>query len=90
MTLFDDMKTQINLTAGQLSSLRELVNTKQDALFDKLQAHEAGADQGAHRPVGERGRALRESLRYWDEIDRAIRDAHGIAFDAQHAAQANR
>jgi hypothetical protein len=61
------MKT-ITLTDGQASRLRDIVNDKQDALFEKLRV----ASQGANVT---RADALRESLRFWDEIDRAIRDA---------------
>lgn len=63
------MKT-IVLTDGQASRLRDMVNDKQDALFAKLQTAVADKNDG-------RAEGLRQSLRFWDAIDIAIRDARG-------------
>ncbi len=61
------MKT-IVLTDLQAARLRDIVNEKQDALFDKLQAAVAAKNDG-------RSAGLRESLQFWDFVDCALRDA---------------
>ncbi len=63
------MKT-IVLTDLQAARLRDIVNDKQDALFDKLQTAVSAKNEG-------RAAGLRESLQFWDFIDRAVRDAKG-------------
>lgn len=72
------MKNPIeSLTAGQLSALRSLVNEKQDSLFATLQTVTA-QDAAQHPTRDARAQGLRDNLRFWDEIDRVVRDAHGI------------
>lgn len=68
------------LSAGQLSRLRDLVNDNQDRLFEKL---------GVNVKEGREARAngIRESLKFWDAIDVALRDAHGFALDVEQANQ---
>lgn len=67
------MKT-IKLTDAQAARLRDLVNDKQDALFEKLTV----VVKLEFSQVREnRANGLRNSLKFWDVIDRAIRDASG-------------
>lgn len=62
------MNLVLVLDAGKMSRLRDIVNDKADALFSKLQAAE---DEGNKA----RAEGLRDSLKLWNEIDEAIRDA---------------
>jgi hypothetical protein len=62
------MKTEICLSRHQLNRLRDIVGDKQDALFEKLDR------LVATDPKSPRCESLRESLKFWDEIDRALRD----------------
>ncbi len=59
---------KIILTDAQASRLRDIVNDKQDALFDKLTVQVKAQRE-------DRAAALRESLAFWDKIDVAIRDS---------------
>ena len=68
-TKSDNMTTILNLNAQHVAALRELVNAKQDALFNKLQTL-VKEDDSTYRQNG-----VRSSLRFWDEIDIALRDA---------------
>jgi hypothetical protein len=73
----------IRLTVGELQSLSELVNEKQDMLFERLQgvdAIQAGTSEpGDRNAAGARGQGLRESLRYWDGIERQVQAARYLA-----------
>ncbi len=74
------MKT-IQLTDTQAARVRDLVNDKQDALFDKLSALPDTLKHGA------RGDGLRGSLRFWDSIDLAVRDSDSKAADELSAVE---
>ncbi len=82
------MKTEpvntMNLSAGQLESVRDLINDKQDVLFDKLHAL---PDELKHGPSGD---GLRENLRYWDAIRGEVSRVASIAWNRQHMEQASR
>ncbi len=63
------MKTIISLSLPHVSRLRELVNERQDALFDKLTR--AVADKASDG----RQEGLRDSLKFWSAIDNALKNA---------------
>jgi hypothetical protein len=71
------MKIEIRLTAGQLSRLNDLVTDKQDALYDKLTA--ATAEGKSDRAAG-----LRETLKFWDEIQREVSSVANRAWESEH------
>ena len=68
----------VRLTRGQQTDLRHLINDKRDALFDRLRMQ-------AELKAEARVEALRESLRFWDAVDTAIRDAQSCAVPAVSA-----
>lgn len=73
----------ICLNAGQLARLRDLVNENQDRLFDKLQLN---VKEGREA----RAEGLRESLKFWDAIDAALRETHAFASDVEQAEERHR
>lgn len=58
----------LRLEASKMSRLRDIVNDKADDLFSKLGRAEAAKNTT-------RAQGLTDALKFWDEIDRALRDA---------------
>jgi len=75
---------KINLSAGQLESLRDLINDKQDRLFDTLHALPDALKHGG------RGDGLRENLKYWDDVRKEVSRVATLAWNEQHLQQAPR
>jgi len=58
----------LRLEQSKMSRLRDIVNDKADDLFSKLSRAEAAKNVT-------RAQGLTDALKFWDEIERALRDA---------------
>jgi len=69
----------IQLSAGELARLADVVNDKQDVMFERLQAVvalEARATEPSDRKAAQgRAEGLRETLRFWAAVEREIKAA---------------
>lgn len=82
----------LNLSAREIARLIDIVNDKSDALFEKLNAHDARAfspalSPGDRQAAQNRAEGLREALRFWDGIERQLKVTHGAAQRSEEAAR---